>query len=270
MIQTVGAGSILGMAVSLVISIGLPVALAIIVKKKTNAWFPSLFIGAGVLVVFALLLESIMHNIVFSVTGDAITGNIWLYALYGGLAAGLFEETGRLIAMKTLMKKHLKKENSLMYGVGHGGIESVLLVGVTYVSNLIIAFMINSGSFEQSLALLDESQKAQSLEELAPLWTEPAGFFFVAGIERISAIFLQICLSYLVYRGVKKSRPGWYALAILLHALVDGTTVIIAKYTSVYLTEAVLFVLTAIVVCCTGMLYRKDREEETDTGTARS
>ena len=53
---------------------------------------------------------------------EALTGNIWFYALYGGIAAGVFEETGRFTAMKFWMKKSLSKESSFMYGVGHGGI----------------------------------------------------------------------------------------------------------------------------------------------------
>ena len=34
----------------------------------------------------------------------------------------VFEETGRLIAMKFWMKKWLDFPNALMYGIGHGGV----------------------------------------------------------------------------------------------------------------------------------------------------
>ena len=70
--------SIVGMVVAGLVSILLPIILAIIIRKKTKAWIPSLFIGAGVMIVFALILESIVHRIVLSATGDTITGNlIW-------------------------------------------------------------------------------------------------------------------------------------------------------------------------------------------------
>lgn len=50
----------------------------------------SFFIGAATFIVFALILEQILHIVVIKATGTALTGNIWLYALYGGLAAGIF------------------------------------------------------------------------------------------------------------------------------------------------------------------------------------
>lgn len=66
-----------------------------------------IFIGCGIFVGFAMILEQICHAIVLTVTGDVIRDNIWLYAIYGGLAAALFEECGRWIAMKFCLKNIL-------------------------------------------------------------------------------------------------------------------------------------------------------------------
>jgi uncharacterized membrane protein YhfC len=49
------------------------------------------------------------------------------------LTAGVFEETARYIAYRFLLKEH-NMENGLIYGVGHGGIESIMLVGVNVVT----------------------------------------------------------------------------------------------------------------------------------------
>ena len=119
---TVSGASMLGMVISLLLSVGLPIFLGIFIYKKTKAWVPAFFIGCGIFVGFAMILEQICHAIVLTVTGDVIRDNIWLYAIYGGLAAALFEECGRWIAMKFCLKKHLTRENALMYGAGHGGI----------------------------------------------------------------------------------------------------------------------------------------------------
>lgn len=254
--------SIAGMVVAGLVSILLPIVLAIIIRKKTKAWIPSLFIGAGVMIVFALILESIVHRIVFRVTGDAITGNLLIYALYGGLAAGVFEEGGRFIAMKTLMKKHLRKENALMYGVGHGGAEAILLVGVTMVSNLIVAAMINSGSIYSMFATMSDAEKEIAIKQISPLWTTPSGDFFLAGAERIIAIALQICLSYLVYRAVRGKKPILLITAIILHALCDGITVIVARLYSTYIAEAVILAMVVILVVLTVFMYRKESDSD--------
>ena len=46
-----------------------------------------------------------------------------LYAVYGGLMAALFEETGRYSAMRFLVKP-MDFPNAFMYGAGHGGVEA--------------------------------------------------------------------------------------------------------------------------------------------------
>ena len=64
-------------------------------KIRLKGMLRYVFVGAAVFVLFVLVLESGMHALVFGISGEGITKNIWIYALYGGLAAGLFEETGR-------------------------------------------------------------------------------------------------------------------------------------------------------------------------------
>jgi uncharacterized membrane protein YhfC len=49
----------------------------------------------------------------------------WLYAVLGALLAGLFEETGRFIAFKFLLKKRTDRKTAISYGIGHGGFEAI-------------------------------------------------------------------------------------------------------------------------------------------------
>ena len=101
----------------------------LIYYKKKGGQVSAFFVGCAVFVVFALLLESLVHNLVLKglPVGEKILGNTLLYALYGGLMAGLFEETGRFLAFKTVLKKRQDNDrNALMYGAGHGGIECIL------------------------------------------------------------------------------------------------------------------------------------------------
>lgn len=242
----VKAASILGMGFSFLVAVGVPVALCIVMKVKGKAKLSSCWIGAGTFVVFVLVLEQLFHVVVLQATGTLITGNIWLYALYGGLAAGLFEETGRYLAMRFLMKKNLNRQNALMYGVGHGGIEAILLVGLAEISNIAVSLFINSGQADTlfaSLGGVDESVQAS----LAQLWELPSYQFYMAGVERIIAITLQIALSYLVYRAVRGRRLRFYFLAVALHFLVDAVAVTLNVYLSVAALEGVLLVMVALI-----------------------
>lgn len=259
-IQNVPAANMIGMAVSLIVSVGLPIALCIIVRRKIRARISSFFIGAATFIVFALILEQILHTVVFSAAGTALTGNIWLYALYGGLAAGLFEETGRYLAMRLCMKKTLNKQNAIMYGVGHGGIEAILIVGMRCISHLLVSVSINSGQLGMLLPTtgLDETMSQQVTAQLSALSTTPALHFYLAGVERISAIMFHISASYLVYLAVKKRKISWYLLAILAHFLLDAITVVMAAYLPVLALEGILLVFCGGLACVIWRMYHKE------------
>ena len=254
----VGAGTFAGIIFSLCISIALPVVLLIVVHKKTKARMAMAVIGAATFFLFAMVLEQILHAVVLGVGGERITGNIWIYGLYGGLAAGLFEEVGRFVAMRFAMKKQLNLPNALMYGVGHGGIEAILIVGLASVSNLVTSIMINAGTLEASLGALDQTTKEATLTQLSALWTTPSYQFFLSGIERIVAVTLHIALSVLVFQAVKLGKKRYWFLAFAIHVGVDFATVIAANYLNLVLVEVMLAVLVAGVVALTISLCRKN------------
>lgn len=257
---SVSVASIIGMVCTLLISTVVPIAAFIIaaVKWKGRARISSFFIGAATFIVFALILERILHAVVLGATGTMIAGNIWLYALYGGLAAGLFEETGRFLAMKFCMKKTLNRENAILYGIGHGGIEAILIVGLTYVNNLIYSALINSGSLTSVLAAYDGKTQAALLQQLSALGTTPSIHFYLAGLERIGAMLLHIVLSYLVYLAVKNGAPKYYALSIFLHAFLNAAIVIISSKISVVLTE-IAFIIVILLLAF--LLYRHEKSQ---------
>ena len=255
---TVSAASIIGMLFSLIVSIGLPIALGVVVYKKTHARLSSCFIGAGIFVVFALILEQILHAIVMAVNPTLQSRTI-LFGLYAAMAAGLFEETGRFVAMKFFMKKSLDKGDALMYGVGHGGVEAILLVGLTYVNNLIVSIMINTGSIQLTMSQMEPALQETTYQQLQALWQSPAYVFYMAGVERISAIVLQICLSVLVYKCVKTGQKKFIAGAFLLHFIVDFVTVVTAGFgLPIWAVEIEVIVIVAIIAWGVVRIYKKD------------
>lgn len=259
----VPTSNILAMVFTLLVAVGLPVLLLIVWKVKAKSKLYPFFLGCITFVVFALVLEQICHVVVQLLTGTLLTDNILFYALYGGLAAGLFEETGRLLAMKFCMKKDLEKKNAIMYGIGHGGIEAILLIGMTYVSNLSLAITINRGALGEVMTTLESTQPGSSaafLAQIAPLWEYPASQFMMAGVERIGAIGLHIVMSYLVYLAVKKGKLGWYGLSILVHAMANAGTVLLAQVLPLAVVELVFIVFVAIMLMLVVRNYRQVNE----------
>lgn len=235
-----------GLAVLFLIA---PFAVMVFLKKRGGSWL-DFFTGASIFFLFAMVLESAMHNVVLLATplGAVLQDNIWLYGLYGGLAAGIFEETGRLVAFRLILKKHRARVTALGYGIGHGGCEAALLLSLTYISNLALLSMANSGA-----ALPQEMQAA--VAQLAEL---PAVTFLWAGVERISAMALHLALSVLVFAAVTQpGKRGLFLAAVLLHAAVDFCAVVSNAFFPVVVTELLTAALAALAVWYAAGIYKK-------------
>lgn len=262
-ITPVSTANIIAMVFTLLISTVVPIAACIIavLKWKGKVKISSFFIGAATFILFAMILERILHAVVLGTTGTLLTGDVWLYAIYGGLAAGLFEETGRFLAMKFCMKNTLNRENAILFGIGHGGIEAILLVGLTYVNNLIYSLLINSGSLTSLLSAYDANTQQTVLRQLTALGTTPSYLFYMAGVERINAMLLHVVLSYLVYLAVRNRKTGLYVLSVFLHAMVDAGFILLSSKLSLVLCEVILF---AAVLLLAFALYKYEKTHMKD------
>lgn len=257
--------SIIGMIISMLIAIGLPVFLMLFVRKKEKAQINFFFIGAAVFVLAALFLEQSCHALVFSVAGDVLKGNVFLYALYAGLAAAVFEETGRLIAMNIFSKRQkvrLNDANAFMYGIGHGGAESILLVGITCINNLTTSVMINNGSIETTLKALDAKTQSTVLDSIKALWTTAPYEFYLAGVERIFAIAIQIALSMLMYTAIRYGKKWLIALAFEIHFMVDFVTVLAGNFLDDIVMELLIGILAAMISYATYRIWKRCSTEQ--------
>lgn len=168
-LQTIPFANLAGLLFTSLTSVVLPLVLWVLACKKWQEKPNSLIAGSGGFVIFALILEQSVNSIVLNNT--AIQETPWLLYLYGGAVAALFEELGRFFMMKVAMRKNLDAPNAVLYGLGHGGIESVMVVGMTYVNNFIIAVMVQSGKMAESLATLEQAEAEQTVRNLEPMWT---------------------------------------------------------------------------------------------------
>ena len=243
-----GISSILAILFTLVFSIALPIGLMLCFRQKGGKW-TTFLIGAVTFILSAMILESVLHNLLFlTPLWPVLQGNIWLYGLYGGLAAGVFEETGRLFAFRLFLKNEREPITALSYGIGHGGVEAILLVGLTMVSNLILAAAVSAGGITDPTAL-------ELAEQLA---STPAGMFLWAAFERAGAVILHLSLSVLVFAAVKKPGKKWlFPTAILTHAAGDFAAVVSSAYLPVAATEIIILVFAVITALFARMVYRE-------------
>ncbi len=249
--------SILFMIITALIAILVPIILPIIIHKKTNQSWRVYIVGAAAWITFALLIEGFINNRVTSLTD--IQSHIWIYALYGGLAAGIFEETGRWIAFKYILKDEKKPETPLMYGAGHGGIEAIILVGLPVIVNIFIAIMINSGSI--SSIIKDPTTLQTTLNQFKTLSTTSSATFLLGGAERILAIIIHLVFSIIVFKAVRENKIGYFFLAIGLHALTDFGAIAITHFIATWQYEIILLGETIILAFLGYKLFKKTKIE---------
>ena len=239
------------MAAGALVGIAAPILLGWWLVKKYQVKTKPILVGAGVFVLFALVLETLVHQVVLKgPSGASITGNIWYFALYGGCMAALFEETGRFLAMKFVLKKEPGTAlTGVSYGLGHGGAEMILLFGVTMVSNLVLSGLINSGQADLILAATPEANHAQVQAQFTQLEALGAGSVLLGLWERISALMLQVSLSIIVWTAVRRGGKWlWlFPAAFFLHFLVDAVTVVLAKSAGMVTVEIIVFALAIAV-----------------------
>lgn len=254
------AASYLCALLSAVVAIGAPCVLGALVCRRHKGAGHAIVIGIFCFVIGAYLLEQILHTVVLGLFGEVLRANPLLYAVYGGLAAGLFEETARLLGLRSLCKKDAAPAIGFAYGVGHGGFEAILLTGMRLVNNLIVMTMVNAGRTDSLLSGYEGDTLAQAQQQLAEMAALPATDWLAAGIERSAAIALHLALSMLIWMVVTRRLPRWgYPLAIALHAVVNlpagfyQTGVL-----PMWPTEALIVLLSAGVAALVWQLYRRN------------
>lgn len=258
--------SMVFMVVSLVIAVGLPVALLILARKRYGSGILPAVIGAAAFILFAMVLEQILHMLVLrpdAQGGIALMRQPILYMLYGGFAAGIFEETARFLVFRVFKKKTAGVRNALSYGIGHGGIEAILIVGLSMISNLMLAAIINAGMADTLTVGATAEVAAQTQASIAQLVATPPYMFLLAGAERVMAIAIHIGLSVIVYYAATKKGKLWlYPLAIVLHAVIDFPAALMQAgvLTNVFAVEGLMLAGTVAVVCVAWQVYRRGGE----------
>ena len=250
--EQVSIASIIAMFVTLAICIALPIALLLVFRKKMGKGVTSAFL-AGALGFFVpqavIRIPALQGLSLLDGFGDFVQNHFWIYAVLLALSAGLFESVGRLVVFKTVLKNRTTYNAALCAGLGHGGIEALYLVGLTYVNNLVLSFMINNGSAYdvltgQGLASDQANQLITTMSQTSP------AIFYMAGFERVFTIGFQMGLSMLLAYGITRNQTAkFFGAVLLLHTAVDFAVIAATNAGwSIYLVEVFVAIVGIIAV----------------------
>lgn len=237
----VGGAAIAAMSFTLMISLFLPVIGLIIyaLKNKKQGIVSAWFLGAAGFFITQMVIRTPVLSMLSMSEGfmSFATNHYLLYALLLAFSAGLFEVAGRYAAAK-ILSKNLTFKRGAAAGLGHGGIEAMLLIGVSYISNILYAGLINSGAInmviEQTEAMGVDASPIQALADT--LVNTPAYLFGLAGYERLLTMLGQTAMSLIVFYFVwKKQDAKGIGICLFIHTLLDGVCVIVSGMATPYL-----------------------------------
>ncbi|MDR3297582.1 MAG: YhfC family intramembrane metalloprotease [Prevotellaceae bacterium] len=248
------------MAISAIVVIGIPIVLFRAFRKRCAMSVVPMLVGAAAFVVFALGLENIVHLQVLP-KYDLVHKPL-LYVVYGCLMAGIFEETARFISFHLLKKKYKGIGTGLSYGIGHGGVEAILLAGVSMIAAIVLSLMVNSGTIGIIIDKLQGSALEAMNTQLTTLAETASPLFLVSGLERIFAVSVQISLSVMVFYAVYSVGLRWmYPAAIVLHAVIDVPAAMMQAHviSSVALVECIVGVEAVLVALLAVWIHKKKK-----------
>ena len=266
----IGRGSIPSLIITVILMIAIPVIFFIYWRRKHKEQTNISYLAAGAVgfIVSARVLELGVHY--FCILADNpvsrfINGSTAAYVLYGTIMAGVFEECGRHIVLKYVMKKNCTRENAVMYGIGHGGVEILAVLLPAVITYLVIAAMFSGGSASEALNALKitEETAAAALPSVQAAAAFDYAMMAVNVIERLLAMLIHIGLTVIVFYGVMNAKKGFLFAAILLHMLMDTFPALYQRgVVQVWTVEIWAALWTAVIVFIAVKLYNKSEGKE--------
>ena len=272
---TVSTSSMLFMLLTAVLGIALPLITAIIWCKKKHEPFTTVLIGAATFLLFAIVIEKPLQALVISLDSPVsqfVNARPVLWGIIVGLFPGVFEETGRFVAFKTVLRKRKQRETGLSHGIGHGGFEALFVLGVTFIEYFVFAIMLNQGSFvEIMIEPIKDTLTPDVVKQITgiveQITTFSAATMGVALLDRLIAVLYHIRASIMVFYAVKDKKKWWlYPLSILIHTVIDGLLglQVAGVFELSDVANEIIFAVEALTVFLGAffLLYKKDQPKE--------
>ena len=219
--------SMVAMVITLGICTVVPLLALIVyaIKNKGKGVWIAWLLGAAGFFVMQIVIRTSILSLVQMMPGfmQFVADYYIVYVAILAFTAALFEVVARYVVAKILKKKQCY-EVAVGAGLGHGGIEALVLIGLTYVNNILYSIMINTGAFDTMVSQtakmgVDVSQLMMAKKLL--ITTHPM-MYFLAGYERILTMVIHIALTVLVFYFVSKKKDFvGIILCLLIHTLVD-------------------------------------------------
>lgn len=238
--------NILAYTIAILLMAALPLLLAIALRRRLSTPWWLFCLGMA-----TFLLSQAIHLplndwladlgvLTAEMEGRALVQN----AIILGLTAGLCEELLRAAGYGLLAwrRRCTTWTDAVMLGLGHGGVEAMLIAVLMAASIASLAALQGS----DLSALVDSPAQLAALERQMELFSGSPALALLPLVERMLAISAHVAFSLLIWQAFQRRNALYVLLAILLHAAYDAILVYVAQQTTnVWLIEGAAALLAA-------------------------
>lgn len=248
------------LALNFLLMIVLPILLARKIAVPSRVGWGLFGIGAT-----TFILSQVGHLpfnwFVLQQSGWFADSSLLTLSVFLGLSAGTFEGVARYLTFRFWAKGARSWRQGLMVGIGHGGIEAIL-VGVLGLINFVILLGLNGGYFQGILASVSADELGLVEQQIEALFNIAAPQAVYGAVERVFAIMLHLSASLLVLQVLTRRQWRWLAAGILWHAFIDGTLFYVFQTWGIVWSEFVLGILSFVSVAIIFALRTPELVEE--------
>lgn len=231
--------------IAVLLMIFLPLGLAIWLRRRYRV--PWLLFCVGILTFIGSQTYHIPLNnwlgdlgVIGPVAADA--PDLWRTAVIVGLSAGLSETIARVLGYWFLFRRQMAErfEDGLLVGLGHGGVEAMIVGGVFTAGSLSSLWAIRN--VDLSTLGMTAAELTVVTQQLTVVQETP-WLVFGAVFERLIAMTLHVVISVLVWHAFKRRQVWPVLLGAAWHAVLDGAAVYAAQFLDVLWVELILLAL---------------------------
>ena len=213
--------SMVALGAAIAFMVGYPLGVAVVFHRRLAVGWRYFGYGALVFFVSQMVVRVPLVLVATPLIAPAISSSRVLLVGWGlllALTAGLFECGGRYLGYRWLMRREEKTwEKAVMYGVGHGGLESMVLVAGLAILQFVGLLSLTNASLEA----MTPAQRAAVLQQIAVFTTGPFWLPLLGAWERLWTMAIQVAMSVLVLQVFRRGSLVWLGLAIGMHTVVD-------------------------------------------------
>ncbi len=249
---------------NVLLMVAMPLVLGVILVRRSQVEWRIFLYGAGAFIgsqIFHLPFNSYVLSPLTEQLGLPGSGGGWpllLYAILFGLSAGVFEEGARYLVYRIWMRESRTKWDGLMFGAGHGGLESILLGSL---AGFALFQAITYRNADLSAAVPPE-QLELARAQLEAYWAAPWYAVLLSAAERFFAICFHLSAALLVLQAFVRRSPAWLAVAIGWHAALDTLAVFSLVAWGAYVSEGFIGLMALLSVGIVYVLWKRDGKGE--------